>query len=114
MGTRTNGHELLGHILAGCSDNRGGAARMAFKKLGAVVDLAVHYEPRLVVAIVLPELINRDGVVNTVLGHAYLPRRFLLGCLQNYQQNKHTPKPKQQKTTHQQDPHQPTTRDQSG
>src|SRR3569833_1663560 len=93
MGTRTNGHELLGHILAGCSDNRGGAARMAFKKLGAVVDLAVHYEPRLVVAIVLPELINRDGVVNPVLGHAYLPRRFLLGCLLSFPRDVLAPEP---------------------
>src|SRR3569833_3267048 len=114
MGTRTNGHELLGHILAGCSDNRGGAARMAFKKLGAVVDLAVHYEPRLVVAIVLPELINHDGVVYPVLGHAYLPRRFHHGWLLSFPRDVLAPEPVRQVAARLLDPLHPSSRDQSG
>lgn len=53
---------------------------MAFEELGAVVDLPVHDEPRLMIAIMLPELVEGDITLHFVVHHAYL----LLGLLLNH------------------------------
>jgi hypothetical protein len=56
--------------LASSTDDALGTAGVTFEKGGAIVDLAVDDEPRIILgSVVLLELIERDDLVDPVLCH---------------------------------------------
>lgn len=72
----TDAHELFGHVLACSSDDGCRAAGVAFEEVGAVVDLAVDHEPRVLFALVVAELLDADFSVDIGADHADLLHRL--------------------------------------